>query len=754
MNNIDNANIIICPNNTCIQIPKISYSYEPMNPSIKLKCNSKVHEKLEKKIDLEELLKSSSFKFECSYCLCKIEDFEFIYNKKHSLFYHEFCLRNRNNDYLKKDDYYKVNKSIIFNSCLSHGKKFLFYCPDCKISLCPGCDLESHSENGHILQQLNILRKNQNIIDESKSIISKQKSLLNKIKEINTKLFKSFENDIIIKEKIIGNYEENKYNVQSIQNFNNLELKNNEEYEKKLNNIINQYNEYEKKQDPKMRDKILNEIILSPLYYTKMIYNNEDFNNNQNNQLNIKFPYEHEKEKNEENVPIPDINIKDKNKNLSTAPVYQEKSASKIDYYHKNLTNIKQEKSIYNLIILRSGNIATSSIGEVTIYDSKHLLSLNSENYILQKITIFKKKKVSYVFEFPDSTLLCSVYSKIYHLKLIDDDKRCNILGFIPLNRSELPSKLISLRDTILVALTVITGNSYIRLFINKKEYIKNNNDLNNCNELNILNNFKQIDENYYNSDDQSAGVLNDFVEQTNKKKIEIDKDFFPFNEQNNINIDLKLLCSIFEIKKNSIRFKSKDKYDFIATSNSVFDNGEDKIIFYKIKKNNFNNIEFKIKKKIDNISCSAEVDSICQINDIFLCVGLQNHNRKNQINGFALINIKKREIFEIIEDYPVYSLSYNVEKKFLFFAMDFIEKGNKHNYMIKLYEVVEGIDEIYLNQKYQYKSEYNNIIVSLSQMNNNELVINKNNDENIIFVSASLDSKIILTEISKIKYN
>jgi len=132
----------------------------------------------------------------------------------------------------------------------------------------------------------------------------------------------------------------------------------------------------------------------------------------------------------------------------------------------------------------------------------------------------------------------------------------------------------------------------------------------------------------------------------------------------------------------------------------------------------------------------------------------LQNHNKKNQINGFALINIKKREIFKIIEDYPVYSLSYNVEKKLLFFAMDLIEKGNKHNYMIKLYEVVEGIDEIYFNLKYQYKSEYNDIIVSLSQINNNELIINKNNDENIIFVSASLDSKIILTEISKIIYN
>ena len=134
--------------------------------------------------------------------------------------------------------------------------------------------------------------------------------------------------------------------------------------------------------------------------------------------------------------------------------------------------------------------------------------------------------------------------------------------------------------------------------------------------------------------------------------------------------------------------------------------------------------------------------------------MGLQNHNKGNQINGFALINIKKKDIFKIIQDYPIYSLSYNFEKKILFSAMDLIEKGNKHNYMIILYEIVEGIDEIYLNRIYQYKSEHNDIIVSLSQIKNNVLVNSINNEEKIIFVSASLDSKIILTEINKVKDN
>ena len=506
-----------------------------------------------------------------------------------------------------------------------------------------------------------------------------------------------------------------------------------------------------------MGDKILSEILLSPLYYSMMIYNNNNFNNYINNMINYDFANDSESEENEKNDSIFNINIIDNNKDLSTAPAYQgldNINLPKQDYNHKNITNIKQEKSIFNLIILRSGNIATSSIGAVTIYDSKNLLFPNKENYILQTISIFKKKKVSYVFEFPDETLFCSVYSKIFHLKLIDDDKRYNLLGFIPLNKSELPSKLISLGNTFLAVLTVITGNSFIRLFINKKEYERNNGNFKDFYEINKFDNDKLIDENYYNSDDQSAGILNDLSEFPDKKRIEIDKEFLPFSKQNNINLDLKLLCSIFEIRKNSINNKNEIRYEFIATSNSTYDYGEDKIIFFIVKNKMNESIKVKLKKKIGFISCSTEADSICQLNNKFICVGLQNHNNENQINGFVIINIQKKDILKIIKDLPIYSLAYNFEKKILFSSMDIIEKGNKHKYLIRLYEIIEGIDEIFLNQIYQYKSDYTDIIVSLSQIKNNEIINKKNIEGNIILVSASLDSTIRLTEINKIKNN
>ena len=137
--------------------------------------------------------------------------------------------------------------------------------------------------------------------------------------------------------------------------------------------------------------------------------------------------------------------------------------------------------------------------------------------------------------------------------------------------------------------------------------------------------------------------------------------------------------------------------------------------------------------------------------------MGLQNHNNENQINGFVIINIQKKDIkdiLKIIKDLPIYSLAYNFEKKILFSSMDIIEKGNKHKYLIRLYEIIEGIDEIFLNQIYQYKSDYTDIIVSLSQIKNNEIINKKNNEGNIILVSASLDSTIRLTEINKIKNN
>ena len=137
-------------------------------------------------------------------------------------------------------------------------------------------------------------------------------------------------------------------------------------------------------------------------------------------------------------------------------------------------------------------------------------------------------------------------------------------------------------------------------------------------------------------------------------------------------------------------------------------------------------------------------------MNDDFLCIGLQNYNKGGQKNGFAIIHIKKKDINRIIKDLSIYSLSFNSEKKLLYSAMDSVQKGNKnHQYMIGIYEVVEGIGEIYLNNICKIKSKHTNIIVSLSEIINKKEEENGNNDQETIIISASIDCTLRINKIN-----
>ena len=761
----------ICPNN-CSYIPEISYYFEPMNSKIKYNCSSQKHGNIEENLKLEDFLTKATAIIECSFCNNIIQDKEFILLKNTKQFFHNNCFNNRG--YSIEKDFLKINSNYLFNTCLAHNRKFIFYCFQCKTPLCSDCDIEGHDQENHSIKQLSSLRENKNKEDKFKSIIKKQRILLNKVKDMNNKLIQSLENDIEIKENILKNYENNKNNYSSILNFNNFEVNNIENFEKILNDISNKYDEFGKNVNSKNSEEIFVNTIVGPLYYSIMINNNNNYNKNITNLIYKKIENLNKFLNSEENKNIKldkegNINSiinEEKNKNIADDEnkdnfadsensedeecveeeeeelIEKKEKIKKEDKFNSmEILNIKQEKSIFNMIILHTGNIATSSMGSIMIYDTNNLLSLEKDKYLLQKINISKNKKISYIYEFPDETLFFSAYNKIFHLKLIDNDKKYNILGIIELQKFELPSKLISIGDSILAALIVVKGNSLIKLFIKMKDSDK---------KL-FSQNYDDNNENY-NSDDQSAGLLNSDFDCIDKKEIGKDKEFYPYSKNNNLNIDKKLLCSIFEIKKNFKNFgKNECKYEFISTSNSTYDYGEDKLEFYNIKHNKDNeNIEFKVKKKIDKLSCSTEADSICQLNKQFICVGLQNHNKKDQINGFAIINIAKRDIKMIIEDLPIYSLSFNFENKILYSALDEIE-GNKHNYLIKLYEVVEGMEEIYLNNIYEFKTEHKNIIVSLSELKNEA---DKNKDKSLIIATSSIDSTLRLFKINNSKKN
>ena len=251
-----------------------------------------------------------------------------------------------------------------------------------------------------------------------------------------------------------------------------------------------------------------------------------------------------------------------------------------IKFNNIEIESIKQKNKIFNMIILLTGNIATSSIGIVTIYDSNKLLSPFEKDYLLQKINISKDKEIGYVFEFPDKTLLCSTYGKIFRLKLTNNDRKYNILGIIELEETEIPSKLISFGNSILSVLTIMNKHSFIRLFIKSKDCSYKNNLIKNYyinDTLKLIDDYKN-----YNYDNQNKVILNDHFDYLDKKQIEKDKEFYAFSENNNINLDNSLLCSIYEIDKNNNN-KNLSKYKFIVTSNSIYEHGEDKIEFHTL---------------------------------------------------------------------------------------------------------------------------------------------------------------------------
>jgi hypothetical protein len=70
---------------------------------------------------------------------------------------------------------------------------------------------------------------------------------------------------------------------------------------------------------------------------------------------------------------------------------------------------------------------------------------------------------------------------------------------------------------------------------------------------------------------------------------------------------------------------------------------------------------------------------------------------------------------------------------------------------MIEINKVVEGIDEIYIENVYQFKSGHNNIIVSLSELKNKKIenIDEERINKEIILASASIDTNLKLIKIN-----
>ena len=431
----------------------------------------------------------------------------------------------------------------------------------------------------------------------------------------------------------------------------------------------------------------------------------------------------------------------------------------------------KNNNYINNMIILKSGNIAISKKEAIEIYDLSKLNFTDANFFydnkliqdfcLLQVINLVRGRKISYVFELFDETLLCATYAKIFRIKLTNNNKGYEIMSFLKIGVSELPTKIISLDKSYLVILSEQKMNCNIKLFqkIDDIKDSQNNSSEDKINnqskeESNKSNNKNEINSNLNNCSDVPAiGNCGLFV----NKEAEEDKTFELIHK--NINEIRKLWVSIHPIikkekNKNDDNINNEDDdylYEFITTSNKIYDYGVDKLVFFGLKKGKNDKIIVKKIIEINGLSCSAEADSICQINEKYLCVGLQNHNLNGQISGFAFIDVDKRNLARVIWDQEISCMYYNPINNLLFSSME-VRDFTRNYFATKIYRIMykksdKGNEELELKEIFKHKNNQKDIITSIQQIEFKK----ENLLDNIIFVTSSKDSTL---EVVKAKIN
>ena len=157
---------------------------------------------------------------------------------------------------------------------------------------------------------------------------------------------------------------------------------------------------------------------------------------------------------------------------------------------------------------------------------------------------------------------------------------------------------------------------------------------------------------------------------------------------------------------------------EFVSSSNSHLENGNDVLRFYDINYNNY--------KTINNISCSELVDTLCQINEQFLCVALQKWN-SNQMKGIAVVDLIKKQIINKIQSDSMtcISLINNKEKIIITGGRD---KTNKKS-IIRQWKLKNKGE---LVQLYEICSEQNDAITSIKILDDGRILAS-NYDSTIV---------------------
>jgi hypothetical protein len=416
----------------------------------------------------------------------------------------------------------------------------------------------------------------------------------------------------------------------------------------------------------------------------------------------------------------------------------------------------KENSKIISLTSLSSGNLALGfSSGFIKIYNCDNICmpnnnNINSDNNCLLIIDQFKGKRINYIYELKDHSLLCCTFSKIHHINLINNDKNYDYLGSIKLSKNEISKKIIELGNDLIVSLGEKT---YKKFNLSQKK--------------SILNVFSKAYNPIKREDDDSSECLFSDKDDDSFKSVSScysswenvysNEEDFPFSNHdetliedekikiykknciNNIkNIDQIYLCSIFATKDQKI--KGDDIiYELISTSNNIYKDGKNCAIFYGVKKNSERNgYTFFFQKKIDGISCSIFPDSICRISTKNIAIALQY-----EINGIVIINVNIKEIIRIIKGFSFGIINKPLERNIIFFITNKTKKINKC-------DDIRYIDEF----KETYQNDLKKIICKIKTRFNGFTELRPNRSmkikNNIFYYAISSNKALYIISIKK----
>ena len=461
-----------------------------------------------------------------------------------------------------------------------------------------------------------------------------------------------------------------------------------------------------------------------------------------------------------------DLEIKNENNKTPTENKTITNNTPKINFHYKTEENIKifkiEEKNVIICMTrLSSSNLAIGlSNGIIKIYDVKIIcqqsngLGNTKERETLLIIDAFKGKRISYLYELKDKTLLCATFSKIHHIKLIKGDTDYEHIGSIKLSSKELPKKIIELGNELIVSLgektfkhenlsrkkCLIKVFNKINTSVNsKKESEENSFCLFSDNEsINSCKSGQSVEwQSVYSSNEEDSLLI------TNKKNLKEDLRIRLY--KNNENKDDIYICSIFPIDSPGKENK-EGTYEFMATSNKNFYQGENCIqIFGIIKNPNRHGFIFFIKDTLNDLPCSRMNDSIIRINDKYIGIALQKYNEEGS-NGIAIFDVNSKRVVNIIKGMSIGLLNKSIiNNKFIFFTSNQTREVKKCN-EIRLYKVNNRINN---DLKDFLSKEKEKIIFGLSSgftcMVELTPNIGKKRDNKIVYYSVSNDKSLFI---------